>query len=357
MQNKLNLYKGKRVLVTGNSGFKGAWLTIFLKELGAEVIGYSDKIKWKNSIFNNENIKSINHYWADIRDYEKLEKVVLLEKPDLIFHLAAQPLVIESYKSPFDTFTTNMNGTLNILNIVYKKLPNTPIVIVTSDKVYSNENKNKNFSESSLLNGSCPYSTSKAVCEMLANSYSNLSKKIKIRTVRAGNVIGGGDWSDNRIIPDLVKAIKLHKELILRNPKHTRPWSYVLDIVYGYLLIGLELFNSQVSFDTYNLAPINKNSKSVLDITREFLKHFNHKEIKISCKYNNIFQEKEKLSLNTNKIRNNINWHNRVSFEGCIEKTAFWYSSVLDGNSPLNISEEFVKSYFNLINQSEKLYA
>ena len=253
MYDKLTIYKNKKVFITGNSGFKGAWLAVFLKELGADVIGYSDKIKWKKSIFDYKTINNINQFWGDIRDYKKLEKVILETKPDFIFHLAAQPLVIESYKNPYETFTVNINGTINILDIVHKHLPSVPLVIVTSDKVYNNNNKqNKKFSENSSLKGNCPYSISKVVCELVSSSYFSISNNLRVRTVRGGNVIGGGDWSKYRIVPDLVNSIIKKTTPTIRNPEHRRPWSYVLDIVFGYLLVGIDILDSKKSFEERN---------------------------------------------------------------------------------------------------------
>ncbi len=254
MHEKLLTYKNKKVFITGNSGFKGAWLSLFLKELGAKVIGYSDRIKWEKSVFDYNSINNIKQFWGDIRDYKSLEKCITENKPDFIFHLAAQPLVIEGFKSPFDTFTTNINGTLNLLDIIYKKFCSVPLILVTSDKVYDNcNNKIKKFSEISSLKGNCPYSVSKVICELLSSSYFGVEKNMIVRTVRGGNVIGGGDWSKNRIIPDLVKSFINQATPILRNPNHTRPWSYVLDTILGYLLVGLDTINSKKSFDSFNI--------------------------------------------------------------------------------------------------------
>ncbi len=356
MYEKLLTYKNKTVFVTGNSGFKGAWLSVFLKELGAKVVGYSDKIKWKKSVFDSNSIEHIKQFWGDIRDYKNLEKCIVESNPDFIFHLAAQPLVIDSFKNPFETFTTNINGTLNLLDIAYKKNITIPIVIVTSDKVYDNKkNINKKFSENSPLNGSCPYSTSKFMCEVLSKSYHNLSDNLKIRTVRGGNVLGGGDWSSNRIIPDLVNSIINNIDPIIRNPEHTRPWSYILDIVYGYLLVGLDMLDSNKSFDTFNISSLDHKNKTVLDVTKLFLKSFEKNNIKVINNYK--YKENNFLSLDTRKARNNISWQPMLSFEEIITQTASWYKRALNNEDPYFITTEHIKKYLNLIFKGNEIYA
>ena len=230
MLEELKKYKKKKVLITGNTGFKGPWLSLFLKALGARVVGYSDGIYWEKGIFNKKNITSIKQYYGDIRNYYNVYNVIKKEVPDIIFHLAAQPLVSESYKNPYNTFTTNINGTINILETVSKYYENIPVVIITSDKVYKNKNEDCYFNEDADIFGSCPYSTSKAACEMISHSYYNISRRMSIRNARAGNVIGGGDWSEDRIIPDLVNSYILNKRVIIRNPKSIRPWTFILDI-------------------------------------------------------------------------------------------------------------------------------
>jgi len=356
MLNKLKLYNNKKVFITGNSGFKGAWLSVFLEELGADVIGYSDKIKWKKSVFDYNTINSINQYWGDIRDYKSLEKSMLDTNPDFVFHLAAQPLVIDSYENPFDTFTTNINGTLNLLDIMYKKFSSVPIIIVTSDKVYDNcNNKIKKFSEISSLKGNCPYSVSKVICELLSSSYFGISKNMIVRTVRGGNVIGGGDWSKNRIIPDLVKSLINQSTPIIRNPNYTRPWSYILDTILGYLLVGLDTINSKKSFDSFNIGSFDNENRTVFEVTNLFLKTFDTKDIKIVN--NNKYTEKKFLNLDTTKARNDLSWSSMVKFEELIFQTANWYKRVLKNESPYFVTKDLIKNYCNLIHKRDKVYA
>ncbi len=356
MYDKLKRYKNKKVLITGNTGFKGAWLAIFLKELGAKVIGYSDKIKWKNAIFDYKTIMNIEQIWGDIRDYKKLKKTVLETEPDFIFHLAAQPLVIEGLKNPFNTFTTNINGTLNLIDIVSNHFKNTSLVIVTSDKVYQNLNeKNKKFSEHHSLDGNCPYSLSKVICELLSRSYSNVIDDIKIRTVRGGNVIGGGDWSQNRLVPDLVKSYINKTTPVIRNPEHTRPWSYILDVIFGYLLVGIDIIGSNKKFDSYNIGAQSSENKTVLEVTEGFLKSLGKKDFTVIKK--NKYIEKEFLSLDTKKIRTNLSWYTITDFNKVILQTSRWYKRVINNESPYLVTREFTENYCNQIFERKKIYA
>ncbi|MEC8099797.1 MAG: GDP-mannose 4,6-dehydratase, partial [Pseudomonadota bacterium] len=285
-----------------------------------------------------------------------VHSVIKKESPDIIFHLAAQPLVSESYKQPFNTLTININGTLNLLEIISKYYSDIPLVIITSDKVYKNNNESKFFDEDSDIYGSCPYSTSKAVCEMIAHSYYNISKNISIRTARAGNVLGGGDWSENRIIPDLVRSYMSKKSAIIRNPKSIRPWSYVLDIIIGYLIIGLDCIEKKPSFNSYNLSPLQKSSFTVLDLANKFLNKFDKRNPVVVDDLVE-FKEKKFLKLSSNKIFKELNWSNQISFEDTVKLTAQWYQEVLSGLSPLKVTENNIKDYLQILNTKEKIYA
>ena len=356
MLEKLKSYRKKKVLITGNTGFKGPWLSLFLKTLGAKVIGYSDSIYWQRGIFDKKNINCIKQYWGDIRNYNNIKNVIKKETPDIIFHLAAQPIVLESYKNPYNTLTTNINGTINLLDTVFKNHNNIPLVIITSDKVYNNKNENKVFREESNIYGSCPYSSSKAACEMISESYYNISRNISIRTIRSGNVIGGGDWSENRIIPDLVKNYMINESTIIRNPMSIRPWLYVLDVIYGYLIIGLDCIEKKGSFNSYNLSPLEKSNVTVLELAKIFLNNFNAKDLIVLGNAMR-FKEKKILKLTSNKIFKELSWSNKINFEEAIRLTALWYKEVILGKSPLKVTENNIKHYMHLLNTKEKKYA
>lgn len=259
-----NVYKNRRVLITGHTGFKGSWLVTWLQLLGANLFGIALKPNTIPSHFSllKSEIKS---YICDIRDYNKLEQIIKKIQPEFIFHLAAQPLVIASYKSPLYTFATNVIGTANILELSRKIASLRGIVIVTSDKCYQNREILSGYKETDPLGGYDPYSASKAATEIVAASYRNsffnvneYGKKhgVLLATARAGNVIGGGDWAEDRLIPDIVRANLAGGPALLRYPQAVRPWQHVLDCLSGYLLLGQKLLQGKTAFaDSWNFAP------------------------------------------------------------------------------------------------------
>ena len=247
MINLLSDFKGKKVIITGHTGFKGSWLTIWLLHLGAKIIGISNGIPTKPSNFESNQLKKkINHQNFDIKNKIKLQRLINIHKPDFIFHLAAQSLVKKSYAKPSLTFETNSFGTLTLLDVLkdYKIKKICSVVIITSDKSYKNLELNRGYKEDDLLGGHDPYSASKACAELIIQSYFSSflikNKNLKISVARAGNVIGGGDWSENRLIPDCIKSIKNKKKLLIRFPNSTRPWQHVFEAIYGYMLLALK---------------------------------------------------------------------------------------------------------------------
>ena len=237
-----NFYKNKRVFISGHTGFKGIWLTSILLSFGAKITGLSLNDNKKKLFKEYVEYKKVNSYFGNIENYNFLKKILNKNKPEIIFHLAAQSLVIDGYKFPLKTFRTNILGTLNVLEIGRNISELKSIIIVTSDKCYKNSNKLKSYKETDDLGGIDPYSSSKAATEIVAESYLKsffYKSEIGLATVRAGNVIGGGDWSKNRIVPDCMRSIKNDSKLILRNPNHIRPWQHVLDPLNGYLLLAM----------------------------------------------------------------------------------------------------------------------
>ena len=247
---KSNFWNGKKVFVTGHTGFKGSWLCIFLKILGAKVTGYALKPKTNPSLFKLAKVDEIleKSIYADIRNYKRLIKEIKKSQANVIFHLAAQPLVRYSYIEPKETFETNILGTLNILESVRKIKKIKSTVIITSDKVYDTA-KIKIFKETDILGGYDPYSSSKVSCEHLFSSYIHSFFKNKsyqkLATVRAGNVIGGGDYSEDRLIPDILLSAKKVKKIVLRNPNAVRPWQHVLEPLNGYLILAEKLYKNE----------------------------------------------------------------------------------------------------------------
>ena len=241
-----NFYKNKKVLVTGATGFKGAWLCYWLVMLGAKVygIGYNPN-KNKNLFYSLKLNKKIKLKLFDIRNKKKLESFVKTSKPTIVFHLAAQPLILESYKKPYLTYTVNTLGTLNILETVKNNNTIKSLVCITSDKCYESNNSTKGFKETDKLGGEDPYSGSKASAEIMIGTYQKSffnEKKCGIASARAGNVIGGGDWSENRLIPDSINSIMKNKTIYIRNPNFNRPWQHVIEPLYGYLILAKKIY-------------------------------------------------------------------------------------------------------------------
>ncbi len=343
-------YKNKKVLVTGNTGFKGIWLFLILKFFGSEVKGYSLRlVKNDNFIFFKILKRYLNKdtVYGNVLDYKKLSKTIRSFKPQVIFHFAAQSLVIESQKKPRETLETNLLGTNNILDISLKTKSLKSLVIATSDKCYLNTGKKKIFTENSILGGVEVYSSSKAMCEQLINLYLSYNKnkmKFGLSSVRAGNVIGGGDFSKYRIIPDIIKDFKT-KKISLRNPKHIRPWQHVLDVCYAYLLIPIfHLKNKNKYSGPYNVGPSSKKLFSVFNLTKKFTSII-EKNFKINFKKGK-FTESKLLVLSSKKINKLLKWSPLYNFEKSVFKTAIWYKNYLDKENIKKFTETQIKNYF-----------
>ena len=306
-------WKNKKIFLTGHTGFKGSWLVIFFHLFGAKVYGYSLKQK-KLSIYNLLKIDNIikKSVIGDIRDKDKLKKNILNFKPDFLIHMAAQPLVRYSYVKPEYTYGVNTVGTLNVLEIIreIKKIKN--VLIITTDKVYKNKNKKIFFSENDELGGDDPYSNSKACAELLCQSYSNsffLKDKISCVTVRAGNVIGGGDFAENRIIPDFFRSLSRKKFLFLRYPNAIRPWQHVIEPLYGYILLLMKIATNKKkpTYGSWNFGPQKKNNIEVRKIIFILNKNLGNKvKIKENNNTKNLFKESKMLRLSSKKSKKNF---------------------------------------------------
>lgn len=332
----LSKYKNKNVVVTGHTGFKGTWLTLFLKILGANVMGISLKPSTKPSLFNDIGLKKdIKNNYLNILNKNKLEKKILFFKPDFIFHLAAQPLITKAYKKPFLTWRTNLIGTINILETILKLKKSCMCVIITSDKCYENVEKRSGYKETDRLGGFDPYSGSKASAEIaIASYYQSFISKTNHRlvTARAGNVVGGGDWNYGRIIPDCMFALRKKKNVIIRNENASRPWQHVLEIIYGYLKLAIILKkNKYLNGQSFNFGPSNKKIykvKSILDEIRKEWKDFNW----INSKKNKTISETKLLVLNCDKSKKILKWTLKLSFKETIYKTISWYKFFYNKN-------------------------
>lgn len=351
--NTLNLYKNKNVLVTGHTGFKGSWLCIWLLNLGANVIGYSldPKTKLDNFVLSNLNNKIVD-IRGDIRNLEKLKKVFVRYKPEIVFHLAAQPLVMNSYADPKYTYDVNVLGAVNILECI-RHCEETKIgIIITSDKCYRNNEWIWGYRENDVLGGYDPYSCSKSCVELLVSSYQNsffnpekYDKHGKlIASVRAGNVIGGGDWSENRIIPDCIKALQQNKNISIRSPYSVRPWQHVLEPLSGYLLVGAKLMKEGIKYSgAWNFGPEDRNIITVLDLTNKVVDKWGGGNYVINNNKTQLHEAKL-LSLDINKAKYYLNWYPRWDIDKTVEKIIEWYKNYLNVNV-FDMCENQIKEY------------
>jgi len=322
------------VLITGHTGFKGTWLTLLLEELGIACVGLSLKHQ-EGSLFERLNrVGSIPEVIGDIKDYSVVRKTINSFKPAAVIHLAAQPLVIESYKNPIETFSTNVMGTVNILDAAVKQSNVRAIIAVTTDKVYKNEETGKKFIESDALYGKDPYSASKVGSEAAISAWRQISfnkNGPEIVSVRAGNVIGGGDWSENRLMPDLIRSLTLDKQIEIRNPKSTRPWQHALDPIKGYLL-ALEAALSQKSEMSYNFGPV-ENSLSVHEVCDITVNSWgSSKKIEIPDLDTNALPESGTLDLDSSLAIENLKWRPIWTQKQAIVATVDWWLSVSNGS-------------------------
>jgi CDP-glucose 4,6-dehydratase len=320
------VYNGKKVLITGDTGFKGSWLALWLHKLGAKVTGIGLDPKTARDNYVVCGLGSvITHHVCDIRQYDKIQKIFSATKPDMVFHLAAQPLVSESYTSPRETFEINTQGTANILESIRHTPSVLAAVMITSDKCYENREWVYGYRETDPLGGHDPYSASKGAAEIVISSYirSFFSKEGTpvISSARAGNVIGGGDWSKDRIIPDFMRSLEERKSTVLRNPWAVRPWQHVLEPLYGYLLLGAKMINDGHSFSgAWNFGPLYRNCLTVEDLTRRFIERGKRGEMKIPEHRGN-FHEAGFLSLDISKAVHQLGWHPVLEVDTMIQFT------------------------------------
>tara|TARA_Y100001970_G_scaffold53704_1_gene68062 strand:- start:3917 stop:4978 length:1062 start_codon:yes stop_codon:yes gene_type:complete len=341
-------YKNKKVLVTGATGFKGAWLCFWLKKLGAKItgIGYNPN-KNKNLFYQLELQKKINLHLIDIRNFNKIKKIVKKEKPSVIFHLAAQPLIYESYKKPMETFDINYRGSLNIIELARTEKFIRSTIIVTSDKCYESNFSSKGFKETDLLGGVDPYSASKSSTEIMARAYRESFFKDKnsgISTGRAGNVIGGGDWSPNRLIPDCIRSLKTGKSILIRNPKFNRPWQLVLEPLKGYLILAQKQFNEPKKFSgAWNFGTRPNSLTDVQTIVKYLIMFWGQGKMKV--KKNKIY-EQENLQLNIKKAEKFLKWKPTYNIKRSVEMTTSWYFRVLMlKEDPKKVTSDQIESY------------
>ncbi len=337
------------VLITGHTGFKGTWMTLLLQHLGIPVIGYSLKPE-KDSLYSRAKLNGqIIEKFGDIRNYKKLKNFIKSHQPSVIVHMAAQPLVLESYKIPLETFDINVMGTANVLDVSFKVKSVQVVQVVTTDKVYRNNNTDRSFIESDPLEGHDPYSASKVGTESVVKAWQKISEVSggpKVLSVRAGNVIGGGDFARDRLIPDLVRSILIKKEdVVLRNSASTRPWQHVLDPLVGYIA-ALELSLKGISEFSYNFGPLEK-SLPVVSVAERFIK-LSKSNLEIRIEKSDSIQEALNLHLNTNKSRDILNWNSKWDQIYSIELCFNWWTKVLNKEvSPKDACLEDIRKFLN----------
>ena len=354
-----DVYKSKRVLVTGDSGFKGSWLCLWLLNLGAEVYGYSLEPPTDPSIFEQLSIKDhIRHYTGDIRNYPQFKDFISESKPDIIFHLAAQSLVRESYTDPLGTFMTNVIGTTNLLEAVRELKSPTSVVLITSDKSYENNEWLYGYREIDSLGGYDPYSASKGAAEIAISSWrrsffqpeSIVHHGIKVASARAGNVIGGGDWAKDRIVPDCIRFLQQNKPIQVRNPLATRPWQHVLEPLGGYLLLGSKLLTSDVHeaksyCEAFNFGPLICSNKSVEELVTEIIKVWG--EGTWTYNKDDAFHEAYLLNLTIDKAYHKLRWLPAWEFKTTVTKTVEWYKAMWNKSDLIEITNRQILEYMD----------
>ncbi len=360
-----NHYNGKTVLLTGHTGFKGSWLAEWLLSLGANVVGVGLDPIDEPSLFEQLQLKDrLEHHILDIRDSEKLTQLVRAVQPDMVFHLAAQALVRYSYDHPLETFATNVMGTAHILDALRQIDGACEVVIVTTDKCYENRERPEPYSEDDPMGGHDPYSASKGAAELVVASYRRSffnpadygkSHRIAIATARAGNVIGGGDWAVDRIVPDCMRTLALGDPISVRNPSATRPWQHVLDPLGGYLQLALKLAQAETEtdrvalFSGYNFGPDPSANRPVRDLVEQVLKSWPGEWIDQSDP--NALHEAGLLNLSIEKAARLLDWSPVWDFETAIEQTVLWYRNVSEESScALEFTRRQITEYSKRIN-------
>ena len=346
-----NFYLNKNVFITGHTGFKGSWLTYWLLKLGANVTGYSKDLPTNPSLYDQLKLSTYleNDYREDILDLQKLKDCLQVSKADIVFHLAAQPIVSESYLNPLNTFSTNLIGSLNLFETLRCCSRESVVVFITSDKCYENKEWIYGYREEDNLGGKDPYSASKACAEigLRALGLSFPQRTFRYCTSRAGNVIGGGDWSIDRIVPDCIRRWTDNKPVVIRNPSATRPWQHVLEPISGYLELAKTLSENQsLDGNSFNFGPPTSQDVTVGEICNLLSKDWPGAKIRINESLS-IGRESSLLKLDISKSLSLLKWSPRLSIEECASMTANWYLQMRDGTSPQDLCNSDINFYMD----------
>ena len=347
-------WRHRRVFITGHTGFKGSWLTLCLKSLGADVVGYSDQIAEGPNLFEQAAVaEEVQTFFGDVRDLDCLKSTMKQAAPDLVIHLAAQSLVRKSYQQPIETWETNVMGTVNVLEAIRKCPSVKAALIITTDKCYENREWNWGYRENDSLGGSDPYSASKAGAELVTKSYRASffdHQGPLIATARAGNVIGGGDWSEDRLIPDAARSVINRSPLMIRNPGSTRPWQHVLECLRGYLLLAERLVNGEKELATaFNFGPGPQDNVAVGQLLSHLKTYWTDLTWTVEANRETLTRHESKfLYLDSSLARQQLGWTPYWSLETGLAKTAEWYKIVQQNiQEGPNITRQQIKEYFS----------
>lgn len=354
MHNMENFFKGKKVLVTGHTGFKGSWLSYILARWGANVVGVSLPSHTEPNLFTIIDIVGrVKNYFVDIRNFDGLESIFKNEQPEIVFHLAAQAIVRESYDDPLKTYTTNTLGTVNVLQCIKQTNSIRSAVIITTDKVYENTGKDVFYKENDRLGGFDPYSASKAAADIIAQSYidsffkkAGTGNSVNIGIARAGNVVGGGDWGKDRLIPDVIRSIYGGDgNVVIRNPDAIRPWQHVLEPLEGYLILAKSLYEGDTrASGAWNFGPSADQNRSVSDVVKKITDSLGGNYI---VKKDEMKHEASCLMLDASKAKNILQWEPRLTWDECMAWTLDWYRAFYTGKPDIKeLTDQQITKFF-----------
>ena len=343
-----DFWEGRRVFVTGHTGFKGSWLVILLDLLGAEISGFSLPSVGDPSLFSAAGVREIcQDSRGDVRDHLALHRAMETASPQVILHLAAQAIVARGYVDPLDTFSHNVMGTVGLLEAVRSYGRTEAVIVATTDKVYKDQGLGNRYSEADALGGNDPYGTSKACAELVTECYRDTYLKstgTRVASARAGNVVGGGDWGESRLVPDIIRSLTARKPVIIRNPGHVRPWQYVLDVLTGYLLLAEKLCRGEAPEGAYNFGPRTDEAVDVAYVVSMAQEIFPRCEVLLSTEETASY-ESAWLQIESSKVHEILGFSNVFSVDEAIREAFRWYRLVDQGDDPLTVCREMVREY------------